>query len=173
MTKRNASKRLSVIGKVKVNSSRFSSYMFKNIVDESCSSDINFIVDGCLEEYHIPILVRMYRKGIIMHSYKSIKLVEKLVGWSKIKRKYSVNKKFKAVIRKLVDVGLVTDSGKSYKVCSLTPMGVKVARLCEEAFPSLATESWKLLLCQYRCYFTPYFSNYSLLGIHSIRLVYN
>ena len=95
--------------------------------------------DSELKPHEIEILVLMNHKGIRGNKYRAIELVSRVVGWERIRKIFRVNKNFKSVMRRLKNLGLVHDDGKSMKVVALTHAGVLFA----EATNSCVTYSKK------------------------------
>ena len=77
-----------------------------------------------MESYEDEVLIRMFDKDIIGMNYKSVERVATKIKWNEIANKFRVKKSFQSVIRELVNMGLVTDHGKSGRVASLTQLGV-------------------------------------------------
>ena len=81
-----------------------------------------------LEQHEEEILVRMFEKELIGMKYTSIERVASKIRWQEIAGKYRVKQSFQSAIRRLMNLQLVTDHGKSGKVASLTIAGVEYVK---------------------------------------------
>ena len=78
-----------------------------------------------LEEYEIAILVQMYDLQIIGNKgYTSLEKTRIKIKWAKIASYYKIKKSFKAITKRLVQKGYLSDHGKSMAVLSLEKLGV-------------------------------------------------
>ena len=85
-------------------------------------------MNNLLEKYEDEILLKMFQKEIIGMNYTSIERVASKIKWQEIANKFNIKKGFQSVIRKLINLQLVTDHGKSGKVASLTIAGVEYVK---------------------------------------------
>lgn len=69
------------------------------------------------------MLVRMDQKGLIGNGYRSRQIVERSISWNGLASHYRTRIKFRALARKLVNKGLLTDHGKSMGALSLAMRG--------------------------------------------------
>jgi hypothetical protein len=77
-----------------------------------------------LEEYEEEVLRRMFDQKIIGEAgYARIQHIEGRIKWPEIQARYQVKKKFKAIMRRLSNKGLITfrKGGEAY---SLSKFGV-------------------------------------------------
>lgn len=81
-----------------------------------------------LEKYEDEILVRMFQKELIGIRYTSIERVASKIKWQEIASEYRIKRSFQSVMRRLINLQLVTDHGKSGKVASLTIAGVEYVK---------------------------------------------
>lgn len=85
-------------------------------------------MNGKLDEDENFVIVRMYEKRLYRGAYQNINIVERKIGWKDISKFCGSRKKFKKIARRLVNLELLTDSGKSLEVLSLDIDGIAYAK---------------------------------------------
>jgi len=77
------------------------------------------------------VLRRIYKEGIIGKRYRPLELVERIIKWEEISSRFGAKKGFKKVAKRLVNLGYLSNHGKSMNVISITKKGVLLVESLE------------------------------------------
>lgn len=87
-----------------------------------------------MRNYEDVLVLMMLHEEIIKGNYKSIQKLAKIVKWDNIRKEFKIKKKFKAIVKHIINLGLIDDHGKSANVASLSDDGILYANSIREGY---------------------------------------